>query len=74
MRFLRYSKGSAGEVRSMLHAFYRTNQIDEATHKKLSEDVIIISRSIKNFLKYLNNHQQTKSQPCNFLIFQYCNQ
>ncbi len=57
MRFLRYSKGSAGEVRSMIHAFYRTKQIDEATHKKLIEDVILISKSIKNFLKYLSNHQ-----------------
>ena len=51
MRFLRYSKVSAGEVRSMIHAFYRTKQIDEATHKKLIEDVILISKSIKNFLK-----------------------
>lgn len=60
MRFLRYSKGSAGEVRSMIHAFYRTKQIDEATHKKLIEDVILISKSIKNFLKYLSNHKPIK--------------
>ena len=60
MRFLRYSKVSAGEVRSMIHAFYRTKQIDEATHKKLIEDVILISKSIKNFLKYLSNHKPIK--------------
>ena len=60
MRFLRYSKGSAGEVRSMIHAFYRTKQIDEATHKKLIADVILISKSIKNFLKYLSNHKPIK--------------
>jgi len=72
MRFLRYSKGSAGEVRSMIHAFYRTKQIDEATHKKLIEDVILISKSIKNFLEYLSNHKPLKSffQPCNLSIFQ----
>jgi four helix bundle protein len=58
IRFLRYSKGSAGEVRSMIHAFYKTNQIDEITYKKLVEDVILISKSIKNFLKYLSNHQK----------------
>jgi four helix bundle protein len=58
MRYLKYSKGSAGEVRSMLHAFYKTNQIDEATHKKLTEEVALISKSIKNFLKYLSNHQK----------------
>ena len=60
MRFLRYSKGSAGEVRSMLHAFHKTKQIDDATHKKLIEDVLIISKSIKNFLKYLSNHKPIK--------------
>ena len=60
MRFLRYSKGSAGEVRSMIHAFYRTKQIDEVTHKKLIADVILISKSIKNFLKYLSNHKPIK--------------
>ncbi|MFA9213840.1 MAG: four helix bundle protein [Candidatus Methylacidiphilales bacterium] len=58
MRYLKYSKGSAGEVRSMLHALYKTNQIDEATHKKLTEEVTLISKSIKNFLKYLSNHQK----------------
>jgi len=62
MRFLRYSKGSAGEVRSMIHAFYRTKQIDEVTHKKLIEDVILISKSIKNFLKYLSNHQNKSNK------------
>lgn len=61
-RFLRYSKGSAGEVRSMLHAFYRTKQVDEATYKKLVEDVILISKSIKNFLKYLSNHQNKSNK------------
>lgn len=60
MRFLRYSKGSAGEVRSMLHAFHKTKQIDDVTHKKLTEDVLIISKSIKNFLKYLSNHKPIK--------------
>lgn len=53
MRFLRYSKGSAGEVRSMLHAFHRTKQIDDETHQKMVDAVLIISKSIKNFLKYL---------------------
>jgi four helix bundle protein len=61
MRFLRYSKGSAGEVRSMLHAFHRTNQIDDETHKKLIEAVLIISKSIKNFLKYLSRSKRSNT-------------
>ena len=60
MRFLRYSKGSAGEVRSMLHAFHRTKQIDDITHQKLTETVLIISKSIKNFLKYLDTQRRNK--------------
>ena len=58
IRFLRYSKGSAGEVRSMLHAFHRTGQIDTETHRKMTEAVLIISKSLKNFIKYLQNHSK----------------
>jgi four helix bundle protein len=61
IRFLRYAKGSAGEVRSMLHAFHRTKQIDDKTHELLVEHVLIISKSIKNFLKYLSEHQKKKT-------------
>jgi four helix bundle protein len=61
MRFLRYSKGSAGEVRSMVHAFHRTNQIDAETHAKLIETVLVISKSIKNLLKYLSNNTSKRT-------------
>jgi four helix bundle protein len=58
IRFLRYAKGSAGEVRSMLHAFHRTKQINDLTHQQLVERVLIISKSIKSFLKYLSEHRK----------------
>ena len=58
IRFLKYSKGSAGEVRSMIHVLYRTGLIDTLTHEKLIEAVLIISKSIKNFLKYLDEHKR----------------
>jgi four helix bundle protein len=61
IRFLRYAKGSAGEVRSMLHAFHRTKQIDNQTHQQLVERVLVISKSIKNFLKYLSAHRKQNS-------------
>lgn len=57
MRYLKYSKGSAGEVRSMLHILNRTGQIDNDTHQTLIEAVLLISKSIKNFLKYLTSHR-----------------
>jgi four helix bundle protein len=58
IRFLRYSKGSAGEVRSMLHAFHRTGQIDSENHHRMTDAVLIISKSIKNFIKYLHSHNK----------------
>ena len=58
MRYLRYSKGSAGEVRSMLHVFHKIGHIDKLTHQKLIDLVLIISKSIKNFLKYLDEHKR----------------
>lgn len=65
IRFLRYAKGSAGEVRSMLHSFYRTKQIDDQTHQQLAERVLVISKSIKNFLKYLSEHRKKNFNPEN---------
>jgi len=53
IRFLKYSKGSAGEVRSMLHAFYRTQQITKEQHDKLLPIIIEISKNLKGFMKYL---------------------
>lgn len=55
LRFLRYSKGSAGEVRSMLYAFHRTGQIDKVAYENLLEAVITISKNIKGFMKYLSS-------------------
>lgn len=63
IRLLCYAKGSAGEVRSMLHAFHRTKQIDDQTHQQLVERVLVISKSIKNFLKYLSAHRKQNSSP-----------
>ncbi len=55
LRFLRYSKGSAGEVRSMSYAFHSTGQIDKVAYENLLEAVITISKNIKGFMKYLSS-------------------
>ena len=59
IRFLRYSKGSAGEIRNMVTVFFMTRQISKEQHDKLIEKIIEISKSIKGFMKYLSN---TKKQ------------
>jgi len=59
IRFLRYSKGSAGEIRNMVTVFFMTGQISKEQHDKLIEKIVEISKSIKGFMKYLSN---TKKQ------------
>ncbi len=59
VRFLRYSKGSAGEIRNMVTVFFMTGQISKEQHDKLIEKIVEISKSIKGFMKYLSN---TKKQ------------
>jgi len=63
LRFLKYSKGSAGEVRSMLHAFHRTNQITIGEHEKIVPVVLQISKNIKGFMKYLSAYKSETKQP-----------
>lgn len=58
IRFLRYAKGSAGEVRSMLNVFYQSDFIEEKTYRKLLDDVTFISQSLKNFMKYLQSNSR----------------
>lgn len=55
VRYLRYSKGSAGEIRSMITAFEMTKQISKDQHDKLIEKTVEISKNIKGFMKYLAN-------------------
>ncbi len=53
IRFLKFSKGSAGETRSQLHLFKRINYITHEEHKCLTEKCMNISKSISGFIKYL---------------------
>jgi four helix bundle protein len=56
---LKYAKGSAGELRSMISILYECELIGETQSKKVIQDVTFISQSIKNFMKYLVNHYQS---------------
>ena len=57
IRFLRYSKGSAGEVRSLLYVAYDINYIDEDEFKNKFESAIDIITQIANFIKYLQKNR-----------------
>jgi len=54
--FLKYSKGSAGEVRSMLYVALDLNYISEVSFNKNYELAIDIIRQLSNFIKYLRKN------------------
>jgi four helix bundle protein len=58
-QFLHIAKGTAGEVRSLLHIALEIGYMDRPTFKTLLESVLSISRRISNFIKYLQNRKST---------------
>jgi four helix bundle protein len=53
IKFLGYSKGSAGEVRSLLYVARDLNYIDELEFGRYYNQCISIITQIANFVKYL---------------------
>jgi four helix bundle protein len=53
VKFLRYSKGSAGELRSNLFILKEASIIESDEYKNLTEQLVNISREIEGFIKYL---------------------
>jgi four helix bundle protein len=58
--FLKYSKGSAGEIRSMLYVALDLNYISKSTFDEYYKNVIKIITQISNFIKYLKNYSSKK--------------
>ena len=56
-QFLHIAKGSAGEVRSLLHVAFEVGYITAADFKTLSDSVLSVSRRLSNFIKYLQNRK-----------------
>ena len=54
--FLKYSKGSAGEIRSMLYVALDLNYINTNTFDKYYTSAINIITQISNFMKYLKKY------------------
>ena len=53
IQFLRYAKGSAGEVRSQLYNARDQDYIDTETFQSLQSDVESVSRQIQGFIRHL---------------------
>lgn len=56
IKFLRYSKGSTGEVRNMLVFLKRVGLISKEVHDKLTNDAVILSKQLFAFINYLKNN------------------
>ncbi|MCM5662305.1 four helix bundle protein [Galbibacter mesophilus] len=59
IRFLYFSKGSAGEVRNILNILKETNYINEDKWLALRSEVTIISKQLSNYIKYVKRRCQT---------------
>ena len=56
IKFLYYSKGSIGEVRSLLTIALELKYIEKDTFAELHSVCLDLSKQIANFIKYLKNN------------------
>ncbi len=52
-QFLFIAKASAGEIRSHLYIAFDVGYISQEQFNKLSKDILVISKSLSGFIKYL---------------------
>lgn len=53
IRFLYFSKGSAGEVRNIINVLKASKFLDEGDCKSLTDEIIQISKQLSNYIKYI---------------------
>jgi four helix bundle protein len=60
IRFLTYSKGSVGEVRSMINFLQKVEYISNEKFDEIYNDCINLSKQINNFRQYIKNTKSRK--------------
>lgn len=60
LRFLKYAKGSSGELRNQVLIIYKIGYLDQETYESLNDKIIELSRHIENFMKYLKDFEKQK--------------
>ena len=60
IRFLRYAKGSAGEVRNQLIILRKVNYVDESFFEEMNSQLIQLSKQIAGLISYLKKFEQEK--------------
>ncbi len=61
IRFLRYSKGSPGELRNKLYVLKKVDFIDEEFYESMHKRLIDLSKQISGFIKYLREFERNKN-------------
>jgi four helix bundle protein len=60
VRFLRYSKGSSGELRNKLYVLQKVDFIDQLFYDNMHRRLIDLSKQISGFIKYLREFEKNK--------------
>lgn len=60
VKFLKYSKGSSGELRSQLFVLAEGGYIESDFYKIMHAELIQLSQQIANFMKYLKKFERDK--------------
>lgn len=58
VRFLRYAKGSAGELRSQIYILHTMQLIETPDYYELNEQLLEVSKQLSGFMKYLRERKQ----------------
>ncbi len=61
LRYLKYAKGSAGELRNQIYVIYKIGYIDQEAYEVLNNKTTELSQHIKNFMKYLKDFEKKKT-------------
>lgn len=62
VKFLRYAKGSAGELRSKLFILNQVEFIKQDFYEDMHKRLIVLSKNIAGFIKYLREFEKKKNQ------------
>lgn len=62
IKFLRYSKGSAGELRSKSYVLHKIEFINETFYYEMYQRLVLISKQIAGLIKYLKEYEKKNNK------------
>jgi four helix bundle protein len=62
IRFLRYAKGSSGELRNQLYVLYKAEVIEQEIYEDMHKRLVSLSKQISGFIKYLREYEQQQKR------------